>query len=52
MMEESFIREIRNFTATGFKSELLEQLVKMTPIGPEIARAELEDYLLVKEKLL
>lgn len=45
MMEESFIREIRNFTATGFRSPLFEKILEMTPISPEMAKSEIEDYL-------
>lgn len=50
MMEESVIRDIKNFTDTGYKSELLKMFIKMTPIDSDMGRSELEDYLLVRNQ--
>lgn len=45
MMEKSFIQDIKNFTDTGYKSPLLEQFIKATPIDSDMGRLELEEYL-------
>lgn len=52
MMEKSFIQDIKNFTDTGYKSPLLEQFIKATPIDSDMGRAELEDYLWVKQQIV
>jgi hypothetical protein len=38
------MNEIRNFTQTGYRSELFNQLVAALPYDSEMARNEVADY--------
>ena len=42
--EEAIISEIRNYTSTGYHSDLFNSWVKKTPYYPEMARLEVEEY--------
>lgn len=47
IMEENLIAEIRNFTATGYRSELFDLWSKSVPYTEEMTRVEVDDYPLV-----
>lgn len=47
IMEETLITEIRNFTATGYRSELFNLWSKSVPYNEEMTRVEVDDYPLV-----
>lgn len=44
-MQESLISDIRNFTATGYRSKLFDEWAKSTPYDADMARLEVDDYL-------
>lgn len=44
IMEETLISEIRNFTATGYQSEIFKEFVKSTPLTLDMARNEIDDW--------
>lgn len=47
IMEEKLITEIRNFSATGYKSPLFDLWSKHVPFTVDMTRDEVEDYPLV-----
>lgn len=47
IMEETLITEIRNFTATGYRSPLFDLWSKQVPYTEEMTRVEVDDYPLV-----
>lgn len=47
IMEETLITEIRNFTATGYRSPLFDLWSKNVPYTEEMTRVEVDDYPLV-----
>lgn len=47
IMEETLITEIRNFTATGYRSELFDLWSTKVPYTEEMTRVEVDDYPLV-----
>lgn len=47
LMEENLIAEIRNFTATGYRSPLFDLWSKNVPYTVEMTQEEVEDYPLV-----
>jgi hypothetical protein len=44
IIEKSAIHEIQNFTATGYRSEMFNQMVRAFRYTPDMARREIEDY--------
>lgn len=46
-MEEGLIAEIRNFTATGYRSDLFNTWTNLTPYNEHMGRTEVDDYTLV-----
>lgn len=44
IMEENLIAEIRNFTATGYRSPLFDMWTKSVPYTEEMTRVEVEEY--------
>lgn len=47
VMQENLIAEIRNFTATGYRSPLFDLWSKNVPYTEEMTRIEVDDYPLV-----
>lgn len=43
-MEESLISEIKNFTETGYRSDLFNTWADSMPYDPEMGRNEVDDY--------
>lgn len=43
-MEESLIADIRNFTATGYRSDLFNTWTNLTPYNEHMGRTEVDDY--------
>jgi hypothetical protein len=43
-MQEALISDIRNFTSTGYRSDMFNQWVKQTPYESEMGIIEFDDY--------
>lgn len=46
-MEENLITEIRNFSATGYRSKLFDLWAETVPYNVEMTRIEVDEYPLV-----
>lgn len=44
IMEENLITEIRNFTATGYRSKLFDLWAESVPYNVEMTRLEVDEY--------
>jgi hypothetical protein len=44
MIQEAALREFKNYTETGYRSELFNQIVASLPYSPNMARNEVDDY--------
>lgn len=44
IFEETLINDVRNFTATGYKSEAFKALIESTPYTNDMARNEVDDW--------